>query len=132
MYKPATLPSSHLFSLPMDLLFLQKGVTKVKPDINSVNVHPQLSHNRHPVDGVLVVVGSLRPLASGPLALEHLERRLVSIFGFPVFKWLFCIGPQIGKLNFLCFLKREHFSLFFFSFFLGGRGAFWELNWYLN
>jgi hypothetical protein len=93
----------------------------VKPDINSVNVHPQLSHNRHPVDGVLVGVGSLRPLASGPLALEHLERWLVSIFGFPVFKWLFCIGPQIGKLNFLCFLKSEYF--FFFSFFFGGGGG---------
>jgi hypothetical protein len=23
----------------------------VKPDFNSVEVHPQLGHNRHPVDG---------------------------------------------------------------------------------
>jgi hypothetical protein len=26
----------------------------MKPDINSVEVHPQLSHNGHPMDGVLV------------------------------------------------------------------------------
>jgi hypothetical protein len=34
-------------------------VTKVKPNSNSVEVHPQLSNNRHPVDGVLVGAGSL-------------------------------------------------------------------------
>jgi len=28
----------------------------VKPDINSVEVHPQLSNNRHPVDGALLLV----------------------------------------------------------------------------
>jgi hypothetical protein len=38
---------------------LTKWVTKVKPDINSVEVHPHPSHNGHPVDGVLVGVGSL-------------------------------------------------------------------------
>jgi hypothetical protein len=31
----------------------------LKPDINSVEVHPQVNHNRHPVDGVLVGAGSL-------------------------------------------------------------------------
>jgi len=30
----------------------------VKPKINSVEVHPQLSNNGHPVDGVLVGAGS--------------------------------------------------------------------------
>jgi hypothetical protein len=34
----------------------------VKPNINSVEVHPQLSYNRHPVDGALVDAGSLWPL----------------------------------------------------------------------
>jgi hypothetical protein len=35
-------------------------VIKVKPNINSVGVHPQLSNNRHPVDGALVgAAGSL-------------------------------------------------------------------------
>jgi hypothetical protein len=33
-------------------------VTKVKPNINSVEVHPQLSNNGYPVDGVLVGAGS--------------------------------------------------------------------------
>jgi hypothetical protein len=32
---------------------------QVKPDVNSVDFHPQLSHNGHPVDGVLVGAGSL-------------------------------------------------------------------------
>jgi hypothetical protein len=36
-------------------------VTKVKPNISSIEVHPQLSNNRHPMDGVLVGVGSLWP-----------------------------------------------------------------------
>jgi hypothetical protein len=36
-------------------------VTKAKPKINSVEVHSQLSNNRHPVDGVLVGAGSLWP-----------------------------------------------------------------------
>jgi len=31
----------------------------VKPNINSVEVHPQLSNNSHPVDGALVGAGSL-------------------------------------------------------------------------
>jgi hypothetical protein len=33
----------------------------VKPYINLVEVHPQLSNNRHPVDGALVGAGSLWP-----------------------------------------------------------------------
>ncbi len=31
----------------------------MKPNINSVEVHPQLSYNRHPVDGGMVGAGSL-------------------------------------------------------------------------
>jgi len=31
----------------------------VKPNINSIEVHPQLSANGHPVDGALVGAGSL-------------------------------------------------------------------------
>jgi hypothetical protein len=34
----------------------------VKPNINSVEVHPHLSNNSHPVDGVMVGAGSLWPL----------------------------------------------------------------------
>jgi hypothetical protein len=33
-----------------------KFVAKVKQNINSVEVHPQLSNNGHPVDGALVGV----------------------------------------------------------------------------
>jgi len=33
----------------------------VKPSINSIKVHPQLSNNKHLVDGVLVGVGTLGP-----------------------------------------------------------------------
>jgi len=33
----------------------------VKPNINSVEVHPQLSNNGHPVDGALVGAGSMWP-----------------------------------------------------------------------
>jgi hypothetical protein len=33
----------------------------VKPNINSVEVHPQPSNNEHPVDGALVGAGSLWP-----------------------------------------------------------------------
>jgi hypothetical protein len=36
-------------------------VTKVKPNINSVEVNPQLSNNGHPVDDALVGAGSLWP-----------------------------------------------------------------------
>jgi hypothetical protein len=43
-------------------LFPTELVTQVKPDINSVKVHPQLCNNRHPVDGALVGAGSLWPL----------------------------------------------------------------------
>ncbi len=54
-YKPSTyLPSSYLFStyLPVYIsdLFPTELVTMLKPNINSVEVHPQLSNNRHPVD----------------------------------------------------------------------------------
>ncbi len=34
-------------------LFPTELVTEVKPNINSVKVHPQLSNNGHPVDGAL-------------------------------------------------------------------------------
>jgi hypothetical protein len=36
-------------------------VTKVQPNTNSVEVHPQLSTIRHPMDGAVVGAGSLWP-----------------------------------------------------------------------
>jgi hypothetical protein len=53
--------SSYLFSyLPISILdlFLTKLVTKVKSNIKSVKVHPQLSYNSYPVDYALVGAGS--------------------------------------------------------------------------
>jgi hypothetical protein len=56
--------SSTLFCYPpvymLDLLLIE-WVTKMKPSSNSGEDHPQLSHNRHPVDGALVGAGSLWP-----------------------------------------------------------------------
>jgi hypothetical protein len=43
----------------MIFIWFTKLVTKMKPNVYSVEVHPQLSNNKHPVDGVLVGVGSL-------------------------------------------------------------------------
>jgi hypothetical protein len=39
-------------------LLLIKWVTGMKPGSNPVEDHPQLSHNRHPVNGALVGAGS--------------------------------------------------------------------------
>jgi hypothetical protein len=53
-YFPAYLPIYETYLLT-DL------VTKLKPNINPVEIHPQLSHNGHPVDGAVVGAGSLWP-----------------------------------------------------------------------
>jgi hypothetical protein len=61
------LSSSYFFSYLSTYIwnqFLTKLVTKVKPNINSVEVHLQLSNNWQPVDGVLVGAGSLWPANS--------------------------------------------------------------------
>jgi hypothetical protein len=42
--------------------FLTELVNKVKPNIIFLEVHPQVSINRHPVDGALVGPGSLWPI----------------------------------------------------------------------
>jgi hypothetical protein len=58
MYKTIYLPTylvvnlfSYLSTYIWDLLFPTELVTGVKPNINSVEVHPQRSNNEHPVDG---------------------------------------------------------------------------------
>jgi hypothetical protein len=54
MYKASTYLEVVYFPtyLPIyETYFLQNWVTKMKPNINSVKVHPQLSNNGHPVDG---------------------------------------------------------------------------------
>jgi hypothetical protein len=49
---------SYLWAYIQDTL-LALWVTMVKPDINSVEIHPQWCHNRHPVDRALVDTGSV-------------------------------------------------------------------------
>jgi hypothetical protein len=44
----------------LDLLLIE-WVTKMKPGSNSVEDHPQLNHNRHPVDDALVGASSVWP-----------------------------------------------------------------------
>jgi hypothetical protein len=66
MYKPYTNLLITYFTtyLPIyETYFPTELVTKVNPNINSVKVHPQLSYNWHPVDGVLVGAGSLWSLS---------------------------------------------------------------------
>ncbi len=62
MYRPSTYLKVAYFPtcLPThETYFLPELGTKMKPNINSVEVHPQLSNNRHPVDGALVGAGLL-------------------------------------------------------------------------
>jgi hypothetical protein len=64
MYKPSIYLEVAYFPtyLPIyETYFPTELVTKMKPMMNSVEVHPQLSINGHPVDGALVGDGSLWP-----------------------------------------------------------------------
>jgi hypothetical protein len=47
-------------------LFPTELVPNLKPNMNSVEIHPQLSNNEHPVDDVPVGAGSLCPHESEP------------------------------------------------------------------
>ncbi len=52
MYKPSIYLVVNYLPI-YETYFLQNLITKVKPNSNSVDVHPQLSNNRHPVDDVV-------------------------------------------------------------------------------
>jgi hypothetical protein len=54
MYKPSTYLVIIYFLTCIGDLFATKLVTKVKPNINTHEVHPQLRNIGHPVDGALV------------------------------------------------------------------------------
>jgi len=50
-------------------LFPTELVTKVKPNMNWVMIHPQVSNDRHPMDGVLVGAGSLWLVILNPFCM---------------------------------------------------------------
>jgi hypothetical protein len=60
-------------------LLLMEWVTKMKTGSNSVEDHPKLSHNRHPVDGALVHASSLWPL-KGMLDVNILSNYFLSSY----------------------------------------------------
>jgi hypothetical protein len=61
----------------LDLLLIEWVVTKMKLGSNSVEFHPQLSHNRRPVDSALVGAGSLwRVLES----VTDIDRLLTQVY----------------------------------------------------
>jgi hypothetical protein len=74
MYSPSTffVITYFLTYLPIHrTYFFTEWVTKVKPDVISVKIHPQLSRNGHPMDGALVGAGSLWPKLF-PFGLSYL------------------------------------------------------------
>ncbi len=90
MYKPSIYLVVTYFPtyLPIDeTSFPTELVTKVKPNINSVEVHPQLSKKRHLVDGALVSAGSLwlhlwALLITWPLHCFALQETINYFFSF--------------------------------------------------
>ncbi len=58
IYLPSVYLFSYLFTYIRDL-FPTELVAEVKANTNSVEIHPQLSNNGHPVDGAMVGAGSL-------------------------------------------------------------------------
>jgi hypothetical protein len=56
----------------------------VKPNTTSVEVHPQLSNNGHPVDGVLVGAGSLWPYTRVTFFFLALKKSNLALIIFPL------------------------------------------------
>jgi hypothetical protein len=72
----------------------------VKPKINSVEVHTQLSHKGHPVDGVLVGAGSVYPNGMDHSTLEEDEPGWASAI-IPLGYCKFCPGLLHSIISFL-------------------------------
>jgi len=67
MYKPSTCLVVTYFPTYLamyETLFLTELVTKVIKNINSLEIHPLLSNNRHPEDGALVGDGFIWPICT--------------------------------------------------------------------
>jgi hypothetical protein len=78
MYKPCSylVVTSFPTYLPIyETYFLQNWFTKMKPNINSVEVHPQLSNNGHPVDGAPVGAGSTELVYGFTLVTNYVRNR---------------------------------------------------------
>ncbi len=61
MYKPSTYLVITYFPTYLPIYktyFLRNWLPQVKQNLNSVEVHPQLSNSGHPLDGALVGAGS--------------------------------------------------------------------------
>jgi len=88
MYKPSTYQVITYFFLtyvPMyETYFLQKWSPRWNQILTQLRFHPQLSYNRHPVDGALVGVGSLLPCRPA---------QVVGIHGYLA---SFCEGGVVG------------------------------------
>jgi hypothetical protein len=97
MYKPSTYLEVAYFPtyMPIWNLLPTELVTKMKPNMNSVELHPQLSNNEHPVDGALVgacslwspssvhsqtVLTSVKKLFLLPKRSSNIQRQTVSSF----------------------------------------------------
>jgi hypothetical protein len=65
-------------------LFATELVTKVKPNINSVKIHPQLSNNGHPVDGPLGVLVYRGGALVGPRELVENHRKASTQYSGPL------------------------------------------------
>jgi hypothetical protein len=62
----------------------------VKPNINSVEVHPHLSNSIHPVDGVMVGAGSLWPKKpANPIPINELH--VTAVF--------FLMGDEFSQIS---------------------------------
>jgi hypothetical protein len=90
MYKPSIYLVITYFStyLPMYMtyIFPTELVTKVKPNINSVEVHPQLSNNGHPVENEKIRVLKILMLWSLYLTFDNEWLWMMSIIVF--FFWV--------------------------------------------
>jgi hypothetical protein len=84
-------------------------VYQVKSNINSIEVHPQLSNNGHPVDGALVnLVERGGPKMEILISLECNMQNLVllTIFGHFYFKLLSIMSTKVSESK-LFPLKRN-------------------------
>ncbi len=131
MYKPSTYLVITYFPTYLriyETYFLQL-VTKVRPNINSVEVHSQLSDNGHPVDGALVGAASQWPCFPRFIPWAHTEGKYSSVFQGYLFvsryghySWRLVVVASLCSCSFLgeevlivvsCWHTSDHVYFFF-------------------